>query len=68
MERDRAMLIIERHQPSPLWRLLHIVRCVHCRGRWPCPPYLEARTAVLNHDRQDVADLVRRNNREPGSC
>ncbi|MEV1285810.1 hypothetical protein [Micromonospora sp. NPDC049679] len=63
MERERAIFMVERHQPSPLWRLLRILRCATCRRRWPCARYLEARTAVLSHDRHDVANLVRRNTR-----
>jgi hypothetical protein len=57
------MAIIERHQPVPLWRLLGVRRCGGCARRCPCPDYLTARDALLRHDRQDVAALVRRNTR-----
>ncbi|MFI6821838.1 hypothetical protein ACIBJE_12925 [Micromonospora sp. NPDC050187] len=65
MERDRAMLIADRHQPPPLWRLLRIRRCPTCHCRWPCPRYLDARAVLLGNDRIDVAALIRRNSRWP---
>lgn len=58
MERDRAMVIVERHQPSVLWWLLRIRRCAYCRHRWPCEQYLRARTALVSHDRQDIAAII----------
>ena len=63
MEHDRAMVIVERHQAAPLWRVLDIWRCVACRRRWPCPRYRDARSSLLRHDRNDVATLARRNSR-----
>jgi len=68
VDRARAMFVIEQHQPSPLWRLLHLVRCGRCRCRGPCAPYLTARTAMLNHDRADVAALVRHQLRDDRSA
>jgi hypothetical protein len=53
------MVIIERHQPVTLWRLLGIRRCRRCRRRWPCPHYLDARTGLLSHGREDIAEIIR---------
>lgn len=63
MERDRAMAAVERHQPAVLWRLVFHRRCAACRRRWPCPHYLDARSALVGHDRLSLAALVRRNSR-----
>lgn len=65
MDRDRAMTVIERHQPNALWRLLRVRRCAACRRRWPCPHYLGGRTSLLSHDRADIAAIIRCNTRWP---
>ncbi|MEO3743838.1 hypothetical protein [Plantactinospora sp. B5E13] len=62
MERDQAMALVERHRPAPLWRLLGLWRCAGCRRRWPCLRYRDARSALLCHDRHDVAAVARRLN------
>jgi hypothetical protein len=67
VERDRAMVIIERHQPAILWRLLGIRRCRHCRRRWPCARYLDARAGLLSHGREDIAATIRDSARRSAS-
>lgn len=63
MDRDRAMFLAEQHQPAVLWRLLRLRRCTTCRRRWPCPRYLDARSALVGHDRLSLAALLQRNSR-----
>jgi hypothetical protein len=55
-----ALVQLERHQPYRLLFLLRVVRCAHCRSRWPCPRYLDARSALLAPTRLDVAATVLR--------
>jgi hypothetical protein len=54
VERAIALLLLERHQPYRLLFVLRIVRCSSCRARWPCPTYVDSRSALLGPDRPDV--------------
>jgi hypothetical protein len=62
MDRAGALLQLERHQPYRLLFVLRIVRCALCRSRWPCPAYMDARSALLRPTRLDVAMTLRPEN------
>ena len=62
MDRAAALLQMERHQPDHLLFLLRIIRCARCRARWPCPTYVDARSALLRPTRLDVATTLRHDN------
>ena len=55
MDRAAALVQLECHQPYRLLFLLRVVRCAQCRSRWPCPDYIDARSALLMPTRLDVA-------------
>ena len=58
MERATAMLLLERHQPYRLLFVLRIVRCAVCRSRWPCPTYVDSRSALLGPGRPEVLNAL----------
>jgi hypothetical protein len=62
MDRAAALLELERHHPHHFMFLLRIVRCARCRARWPCPPYVDARSLLLQPTRLDIAATVRYDN------
>lgn len=64
MDRAAALLALERHQPYRLLFVLRIVRCSCCRSRWPCPSYMDARSALLSPTRADLAETLRPGRRE----
>jgi len=60
VDRAVALALLERHQPYRLLFVLRIVRCASCRFHWPCPVYVDARSALLAPTRLDVAATLRR--------
>lgn len=62
MDREVALLLVERHQPYRLLFILRIVRCAQCRRRWPCTSYMDARSALLHPTRLDVTAYLRQGN------
>ncbi|HYN95825.1 MAG TPA: hypothetical protein VES42_18430 [Pilimelia sp.] len=62
MDRVVALLKLECHQPYRLLFVLRIVRCARCRIHWPCPAYLDARSALLTPTRLDISATLRRDN------
>jgi hypothetical protein len=62
LDRAAALLQLERHRPYPLLFILRINRCPVCRCRWPCAPYVDARSTLLRPNRFDIAANLRLDN------